>query len=53
MRIVVVGDVAVTVPEGVSPWRAAEWINPGIIPDEFQEFDVIELTARELEDLGE
>jgi len=49
MRVVVAGDVAVLVPDGATDWDAAMWINPGLMPDEYQVFDVIHLTVRDLD----
>lgn len=49
MRVVVVGECAVTVPEGCSDWQAAMWIIPGILPGEYLALDVVEISRSEVE----
>jgi len=53
MRIVVVGEVAVRVPEGASDWDAAMWVNPGILPDEFDAFELIDISLAEVRAVDE
>ena len=53
MKVVVAGDVVVAIPIGAHATDVAHWINPGLLPDEYQVVDVMQVSREELEAMYE
>jgi hypothetical protein len=53
MRVVIVGDKALILCEGVSEWGAAMLVNPGILPDEYRVFEGVMVTPAMLDRLDD